>query len=80
MLEGMRSTESAAPMEPAGRKQCGRTEAVLGGMEPMERGIEWGTGRCPAEAVLVVCCCLIGFPAEAVLAYGCVDETLGVDC
>ena len=42
----------------------------------MGRGIGWVSGRLPAGAVLVGCC-MVGFPAKAVLAWGCVEEALG---
>ena len=43
--------------------------------EPMGRGIRWVLGRFPAGAVLDGCC-MEGFPAKAVLAWGCVEEAL----
>ena len=35
-----------------------------------------GYGICPAEAGPVGCCCVVEFPAEAVPAWGCVEEAL----
>ena len=70
-------------MEPEERAQRGQTgcvgwgvlvEAVSDGREPMGRGIGWVLGRCPAGAVLVACC-IVGFPTEAALAWGCVERS-----
>ena len=52
-------------MEPEKRIQCGQTDAAQDGV--------------PAGMV-PVCCCMVGFPAKAALAWGYVEEALEVNC